>query len=437
MKEFKKIFFVVVALSYFSISGISQNNGSKYGADSMQCLSNLSTMSEFVKIKVYEYAYSPWVYCFQNCPAASKNIYIQGEDIIEYKIEKAETDEIKEAYIDTLMLLYDQRIEYFGEEAKVLGKKGIKLLTFRREAVEEAYDILKKATEIGKTDVDEAVAATFITTSAVLFRNGVVGADVMISNYVMAMEYLEGQRPSRKLTQAIESIEKTFSESGAADCDALIAIFTPKYEENKQDVELLTKITELLKQTDCQKSDLFAQASESLFELEPSAKAGANLAIVFADRKDYEKAIEYYNKAIEIETDNSQKAKYYYQLAAIAMEKRNLIEVKQNCKQAISLDSGFGKAYILLGNAYAAASQDCGSTNFEKAAVFLVAADQFANAKSADPTVAAEAGNLIEKYSQYFPNNEDAFFEGFTDGQSYTVKCWINESTTIRTRKNN
>ena len=51
----------------------------KYGNDSisrMQCASNLSAMSEYVKIKVYDYAYDPWKECIKDCPGASKNVYM-------------------------------------------------------------------------------------------------------------------------------------------------------------------------------------------------------------------------------------------------------------------------------------------------------------------------------------------------------------------------
>lgn len=432
----KKQLFILVAGIFLSMGSYAQDGGSKYGEDSITCLGNLSTMSEFVKIKVYEYAYAPWQYCFKHCPESSKNIYIQGEKIIENKIEKAESEELKQAYIDTLMLLYDKRIVYFGQKGKVLGKKGIDLLKYRREEVEEAYKLLKESTEIEKTKVDEAVAVTFVTTSNVLFKSGKIEADEMISNYLLAINNITPQRPSPKKDKAIEGIEKAFAESGAADCDALIKIFTPKYEENKQDAETLTKITDILKDAGCQESDLFAKSAESLFAIDPSAKAGANLATVFFARGELDKANDYFLKAIEIETDNEQKAIYYYQMAAIAVKQKKMANVKKYCYEAITYKPDYGAAYILLGNSYASSSSTCGSSNFEKAAVYLVAVDKFKKAKSVDVTVTEEANNLISKFSKYFPNNEDAFFEGYTDGKSYTVKCWINETTTVRTIKN-
>lgn len=437
MKKKRKVFTFLLA-GFIAATTLCGQSGTdtKYGTDSSECLNNLSSMNEFYKIKAYDYAYEPWLYCFDKCPKASKNIYIQGEKIIEFRIENASTPEDKQLKIDTLMLIYDRRIEHFGQKGKVLGKKGIDLLKYRRDAVEEAYGYLKESLELDKSKADASVAATYITTSGVLFKNGSIEADVMIENYMMAIEALDGMKQNAKTKKAKESVEKTFAESGAADCDALINIFTPKYEAGKQDVELLKKITELLKQTGCQDADLFANAAESLFAIEPSAKAGANLALTFASREEFDKASEYYLKAIEQETDAELKAGYYYQLGAIASKQKNYQSVKNYGKKAIALKADYGKAYILVGNAYAAASSSCGSTNFEKAAVFLAAVDKFNIAKKVDPSVAEEANQLINQYAKYYPNKEDAFFEGYTDGQSYNVGCWISESTTIRTRSN-
>lgn len=442
MKKFIKgvVIAVLIGLSgnYSFGQKLKPHEDPAYGADSasrMECLGNLSSMSQFVKIKVYEYAYLPWVDCFKNCPASSKNIYIHGEKIIAFKIENSQTEVEKQAFIDTLMMLYDQRIKYFGQEGKVIGKKGIDLLQYRRDSVQEAYGYLKKSLEIEKSEVDEAVAATLVTCSSVLFKAGKIPADVMIENYLSTVEALGAAQQTEKTKITIESIERTFAESGAADCNALIGIFTPKYEANKQDVETLKKITELLKNTKCQKTDLFAQASESLFALEPSANAGANLGIVFAGREEYSKALDYYKKAVELETDTEKKAQYYFQLAAISLQVRNLPEVKKYGYEAINLKPNYGEAYLIIGNAYAASGNSCGGTNFERASVYLAAVDKFIKAKNVDPSVSEKANDAINNYSRFYPNNEDAFFEGYTDGQSYTVKCWINEPTTIRTIK--
>jgi len=396
-------------------------------------------MNQYVKINTLEYAYDSWRSCFYNCPQASKNIYIHGAKILKYKIENEPDENMKQAWVDSLMMLYDQRIEYFKQPGYVYGMKGVDLLRYRKAAIEEAYGYLEKSVDLRDEKVDESVAVTFISTSYILMQQSIIGPDVMITNYVKIMDLLEQKTASGdndpKIAQAIEGIEKIFAESGAADCESLISIFAPKFQENPEDIQFLKKVTTLLSQTSCEKSELYAQTAEKLFQLEPSADAAAKLGGLFAVKEDYTKSSQYYKQAVETETDAVKKAFYYYQLGKIAFQTKDYSSVRKNCLAAINLKSNYGEAYILIGSAYAASSPTCGSNDFEKKAVYWAAVDKFAKAKAVDPTVTEVADEQIKAYSQRFPNNENAFFNGYTDGQSYTVGGWINETTTVRTTK--
>ena len=63
---------------------------------------------------------------------------------------------------------------------------------------------------------------------------------------------------------------------------------------------------------------------------------------------------------------------------------------------------------------------------------YSAAIDKFIAAKNMDSSVAELANKKIASYSKYLPTNEDAFFNGYKEGDTYTVGCWINESTKVR-----
>ncbi|MBW6499552.1 MAG: hypothetical protein K0B09_14275, partial [Bacteroidales bacterium] len=69
-------------------------------------------------------------------------------------------------------------------------------------------------------------------------------------------------------------------------------------------------------------------------------------------------------------------------------------------------------------------------------AAYWAAVDKFqqAAAVAADPAVKERAIQLAVTYRQYFPNGEEIFFNGFTQGETYRVQCWINETTAIRAK---
>jgi tetratricopeptide (TPR) repeat protein len=445
----KKIAFLIlfIGISGFSVilgqNGADIYNNPKYGADSaarMDCANHLSTMSEFMKINLYSYALSSWKIVFDVCPASSKNIYLYGVKIYREYLIKEKDPERKKRLVDTLMMVYDRRIENFGQEGLVIGRKGIDLLRYQQESIEEAYGYLGQSVELCKSNTEEAVLVTFMQTTNALFKMGKIEAQVVIDNYLVATDILEAilkKGPDERAQTALTNVETIFSESGAASCDDLVNIFTPKFEETPEDIEFLKKLTTLLSKQRCESTDLFASASESLYQVEPSSGAAYNLAKLFLVREEYQKAASYYKEAIGLEEDTDIKANLHYELALIEFTKFDQYSnSRSNALAAINLKSGWGAPYILIGNLYASSTKTCGENDFEKSCVFLVAVDKFIRARNVDESVAAEANELINKYSQYFPNVEDAFFYGFQEGQDYTVGCWINESTTLRTRTN-
>ena len=83
----------IIVLLFLTLSGTifsqtNNSNGPRYGNDSVTCITNLSTMVEFSRIKVYDYALPSWREVFNICPGASKNIYIYGVSIFKSRIEK-------------------------------------------------------------------------------------------------------------------------------------------------------------------------------------------------------------------------------------------------------------------------------------------------------------------------------------------------------------
>ncbi len=416
-----------------------------YGPDSasrLECANNLSTMSEYMKIQLYKQAMPAWHYVLNNCPGSSKNIYIYGTKIYKEKIENTENEERKKELLDTLMMLYDMRIKYFGQKGYYLGRKGIDLLRYNRSAVEEAYGYLKESVDILGKRAIPPIILTYMQTTGALYQMEKIEPRDVIDNYLRCMDILENREPSGRRPEITEkvmkSVEGIFANCGAAACEDLISIFGPKFEENKNDAEFLKKVIGLLKQGGCEGEDLFIKASEALYQIEPSAFAAKSMATMFLKKENYEKAVDYYLKTVELEEDPEEKARHYHQLALIHYTKyKDFPQARSYARNAIESDPNWGEPYILIGNLYASSANQCGENEFEKSAVYLVAVDQFLRAKNVDESVAEKANELINRYSQHFPDAEDAFFYGFSTGNSYTVGCWINETTTIRTTGRN
>jgi len=339
----------------------------KYGADSasrIECANNLSTMSEFMKINLFSYALPSWQKVFANCPASSKNIYLYGVKIYRDKLNNTEDPELLASCLDTLMLIYDTRIENFGQEGVVLGRKGLDLLKYDRKQVEASYVYLKKSVDLSKEKSEPAVMVTLMQLSNALFRAGRLEGRELIDNYLVTSEIFEQRISSGKSKaqseKALQNIEAIFAKSGAADCETLVEIFTPKFEQTPEDLEFLKKLTTLLTDQNCEDSELFARTSEKLYALEPSAQAAYNLSKLFFKKEDYDKSVSYYEEAIGSEEDLVSKAKYQYELGLITFSKYdNYARARTLARDAIGNNPEWGEPYILIGNLYASSSSRC------------------------------------------------------------------------------
>lgn len=420
-----------------SDSGVATPAADKFGSNPDQCKMNLSLYSEFYKQKNYVDALVPWRWVFTNCPASSKNMYIHGGNIIEYQIKKAKDAAVKEKYIDTLLMVYDQRIKYFGQEGFVLGRKGVDLFKYRENDVQTAYDYLYKSLQTQGKKTEAAVLLTLMQTTILLNKDGKVTKEVGVENYAKISDAIDAQileKPDNEnLTKAKQSIDELFANCPFSDCEALINTFTPKFTQNPTDATLLKNITRLLDKKNCTDSQLFFDASEKLYEIEPSAEAALNMGRMARKKNEFSKASKFYLQAIEAQTDAEAKAQYYLELADLNFKDLNQYQqARTYALKALELKSNLGKAYLIIGLAYASSTKTCGDNDCTQRAVYWVAVDKFIKAKNVDPSVAEDANRLISTYSSNFPGKEACFFYNITEGQSYTVGCWINETTTVR-----
>ncbi len=445
-KALKTILLTAISL-LFVLPAISQKgieDGSKYGKgqDSINCIKNLSLYREFFKHNNYKDAIQPWRLVFGQCPAASERMYVEGITMYRKSIESSSSPERKEQLIDTLLLIYDRRIEYYGgggKEGNILGRKGIDLLRYRRsdiEAVDEAYGFLKRSIEMEKNKTRDAVVITFISASITLNQKGKIDDGQVIDDYFMATEIVDKLfDKSSRWPRAKTTIDDNMIKSGILTCDALNGYYQPQYEANKTDKEFLQKVIKFYDASGCDRADLYVSASEQMYRIDPGPVSAHQLGILFIAKSDFNKAATYLSMAVAGEgIDDETRAEWYYELTVVTLANKDYCAAITWAREAIIRKPDYGKAYIALGDAMIASRDNLGD-DFEKRAAFWVAADKYAKAKSVDPSVASDANKKLNDYKAQYPNHEEVFFRDIKDGDSYQVKGCINEYTTVRSRK--
>jgi tetratricopeptide (TPR) repeat protein len=435
------ILLVVIPAMVFSQKGVEDGSRFGHGEDSIRCIRNLSLYREYVKHGNYADAIGPWRIVFNECPTATKNIYIDGAKMYNDYIHQESNPATQDAFIDTLMMVYNQRIKYYKETGSVRGRQGVDLMRYKLndpEKLQLGYDYLKESVTLMKNRTSIAVIATFMKASYLLFEHGILTDMQVIDDYAMVsdiIDYLLANDPDNENNLKVkESVDLGFIISGAPTCESLISYFGPDYENRKSELSYLKKVVTFLGTLDCETDPLYAKAAEDLYTLEPSSAAAFSLAKLFVTKEEYGKSVKYYLEALENEQEIDNKAEYYYQLGVITNAKLNQPEkAREYALKALEIRPDWGEPYILIGDAYAS-SKDCFNDDFEKSTVYWAAVDKFIAARNVDENVAEKAGERISTYSQYFPDVETVFFYGLQEGDSYQVGCWINETTKVRSK---
>jgi len=442
-KALKSVFLAATAL-LFALPVIAQkgmDDGSKYGKgeDSIRCIKNLSLYKEFFKHNNYRDAIGPWRIVFSECPASSEKMYVEGVSMYRSFIESAASPELENDLVDTLMLIYDRRMEYFPDnDGNIMGRKGIDLLRYQRadlDAMEEGYGFLKQSIEEGKTKSRDAVLVTFINASIALNQGGRLEDNQVIEDYFMVTGIVDKLVGRTRWDRAKASIDELMLNSGLLTCDALNRYFEPDFEAKKEDKAFLEKLISFYNASGCDRADLYVAASEQMYAIEPGPESAHQLAVLFIAKSEFDKAATYLKEAVAGENiDNITRADWYYELALVSRVNKDFCEAIEHARTAVSLDPDHGAAYMVLGDAIIDAREGLGD-EFEQRTAFWVAADKYAKARSVDPEVADEATQKINDYASQYPNHEEVFFRDMNDGDSYQVKGCINEYTTVRSRK--
>ncbi len=421
-----------------------------HGQDSVKCRMNLSLMSTAAKAENYKDAVKTWQSVYENCPASSKNIYIYGPRI--FKALFAETTDAakKKEYLDLIMEIYDKRLKYFSN----VDAKGT-ILAFKAYDYKELlgddadhqviYNLLGEAIDDMKSEMYPSDAyGHYMISSLMLFLQDNTKKDQYINDYFRILGYMEDAIENAKsnddeanahyILAVKESIETAFVNSGAGDCETLQEFYSAKFADNKENEEFLNKAIGALSNIGCTESDFYFDLSENLHKLNPSANSAIGLANRNLQKKDYDTAMKYYEEAAELEPDADKASGYMMTLSQILFSQRSYSKARQAAYDALKFKPNNGDAYILIAKMYASSAEGVFSESEKRGLVFSAAVDKLLRAKAVDPSVSSEANKLINQYSGYYMEREDAFMMGLKAGESISVPGWIGETTTVRTK---
>lgn len=427
----------------------------KYGEDSVACITNLSLYREYYKqwkssgykSEAIHDAIKSWRKVFSGCPKSSQKMYIDGLKMMDFYFNKSD-GEARAAYMDTIEMIYLQRLENFpirkgkSQKGDIYGRLGTDIMQMMPERANKAYDYLKESVALEQNDASISSMVYYFRATIRKVKNGEADETLVVDTYdelstlIETNLYKNTDNPKKlpHWKNAQSNIEKTFEPY--ATCEALVSIYEKKFEAAPEDLDLLKKITKILKKKKCTSSELFFAATKKLYELEPTPKAAMLMGKMLIEEENFTEAAKYMEEAVEMIEDKRERADILSDLGKIYFKLNQFVKARSYARQALALNPSDGMSYILIGDMYAASADKCGNNELTSKVAYWAAVDQYYKAKQADSELTALVNKRVATYNKYFPTAETIFFYDLEEGDSYQIdECWINETTTVRASK--
>jgi len=410
-----------------------------------------------VKANKFDDAYENWMWCMDNCPTLTINIYKLGIKIAEHKLENA-TEAQKPAARDLVMRVYNQRLENYPQDFAYVCNEMASFKADQGASDDEVFVFLEKSFKADPSDL--SAKNTYKYFDIILERNKDTNAQKVFDSYDEIGEALELKREvySKKIEEINAKDSTTLSAkdqrgrdvyqqiitnltlvetgldsklSAISTCENLIPLNKKYFEENKNNAEWLRRAVSRMYNKECTEDPFYDTLVEAYVHADPSSATYVYYAQILLKKGESNKAMEYFKKGIEEETDSYKKAKNLLTVAQILSKQGRKPEARNYCYKALEYAPTMGKAYLLIAGMYASSANNCGDDIVSKRMVYVAALNKAIQAKSVDPSISSLANKYINNYLENSPTKKDLFVAGVQSGTSYKIGCWINETVRV------
>lgn len=123
------------------------------------------------------------------------------------------------------------------------------------------------------------------------------------------------------------------------------------------------------------------------------------------------------------------KSNILYKIATI-YRRGSKSTARNYAQKAINANPSNGKAYLMIANLYAGSANQCGTTAFEKRAIYWKAAEMARKAGRVDPSLRGRANKTAVSYIGRAPDKTMIFNTGMA-GKTVTFSCWVGGSVKV------
>jgi len=391
-----------------------------------------------VLAKRFSVAKGPLNWLLINAPNLSTGLYIKGAETFDALAQAEKNPPKKQAYIDSLMIIYDLRIKTCGEEANVTNRKAMSFYKYYFDSEVKSKEILPlmdKAIALSNEKILDGLAESYMTVVRISADQKLLDENQILIRYEKITSIIDSKikkaeaegKPTDRYKKMNDDNLTILTHLIKIDCDFVRKKFGPQFKQNPSDLELAKKIFNFMLKDKCTDDPLWLQAAETLHASEKDFGLAKVLALRYLSTKEYDKATPMLEEALQLAKSPSDKA----EILGLQAQQQEMLGRHDNARQlylrALAADPSKKEYYARIGDIYMNSFSECKQEKHkaEDRFVFLTAYDMYQRAGETQKMANAKSS---------FPSMEEIFELGYERGDKVKVACWINEETIIRTR---
>ena len=384
----------------------------------------------------YKGALEPIEWLLQNTPCLKKSIYINSVKIYQKLVKKEKDPTLKIKYQDRMLELFDLRIQYFGQEASVLQRKGNRAYSYlyKREGVDKKalYDLYKKIYELNGTKTNRSNIKTYMLLAVNAKRKKTIEVSQLLEIYEQLSNTIETiikeGKEVPKWVKTQDAVDGLLDKGVKIDCEFVKKNMGEDLKSNPDNLKLAKRALKYIMRGKCTDDPLFLIAAENIYKQESSIGLAVTIAKKYLSDKIYDKTLEWYAKGIELSSEYPKKqGELYLDVAKVYNIQGKKRESRSHAKKALEADiSTKSEVYTMIGNLYMNSGSSCqGKDIVQNRYCYLAAYDAY-----------QKAGNTskMTKAKEQFPSITDMFTLGYEEGASIDIGCWIGGRSSLRRR---
>jgi tetratricopeptide (TPR) repeat protein len=407
--------------------------------DKAKAEGSMAMLTDFTNAKKYTQAIPHLNWLLGHAPNLHTSIYIHGVNIYE-ALAKSDSDPArKRVHVDSLLRLYDMRIQHCGDLANVLNRKAISAYYFDFNTAGKEKELLALFDKVFELKGNDVMDATLVPYMQVVQVNQLklssLSNEEVLDRYDKIMAAIDAKikkNPANKeryngYRKQVEDILISPGVLKNMSCDFIINKMGGKYRENPADKSLRNRIFMLMTQAHCIDDPLWIETGEEYVLENPDFKITMVIGKQYWVKGNIEKAEGLFKKALSYASTPQENAEALIALGKVEERGDNKPAARQHYRDALSKDPGNKIAFEAIGDLYYNSYIECAEKKSQATdrLVFIAAYEMYAKAGNKEKMANAKSA---------FPSSSEMHDLDWKEGDVQAVGCWINEKVVLQKR---